>query len=77
MTRGRPWSGWPRWGGSHVWLTRLPGGETLVAHVPHDELHGAKQGDEVWIDLRNPKAFGLEPERHDAVVGEAPDVVAT
>ena len=34
------------------WLARLsiklPGGETLVAHVPHDELGGAKEGDEVW-----------------------------
>ena len=44
------------------WLARLsiklPGGETLVAHVPHDELGGAKEGDEVWVDLRSPKAFG-------------------
>jgi sulfate/thiosulfate transport system ATP-binding protein len=43
------------------WLARLtlslPGGETLVAHVPHAELYGAKEGDEVWVDLRNPKAF--------------------
>jgi sulfate transport system ATP-binding protein len=47
------------------WLARLTltldGGDTLVAHVPHDELHGAKEGDEVWIDLRNPKAF-VRPE---------------
>ena len=46
------------------WLARLsitlPGGETLVAHVPHDELGGAEEGDEVWVDLRSPKAFGLE-----------------
>ncbi len=48
------------------WLARLSlrlaGGETLVAHVPHDELAGAKEGDEVWVDLRNPKAF-LRPDR--------------
>jgi sulfate transport system ATP-binding protein len=48
------------------WLARvtvkLAGGETLVAHVPHDELHGAKEGDDVWIDLRNPKAF-LRPDQ--------------
>jgi sulfate transport system ATP-binding protein len=48
------------------WLARvtirLAGGEKLVAHVPHEELHGAVEGDEVWIDLRNPKAF-LRPER--------------
>jgi sulfate/thiosulfate transport system ATP-binding protein len=46
------------------WLARLsirlPGGETLVAHVPHDELGGAREGDEVWVDLRSPKAFGIE-----------------
>ena len=46
------------------WLARLsvrlPGGETLVAHVPHDELGDAGEGDEIWIDLRSPKAFGLE-----------------
>jgi sulfate transport system ATP-binding protein len=43
------------------WLARvslrLPGGETLVAHVPKDDLHGAGEGDEVQVDLRNPKAF--------------------
>jgi hypothetical protein len=46
------------------WLARLsirlPGGETLVAHVPHDELGETGEGDEVWVDLRSPKAFGLE-----------------
>ena len=51
------------------WLARLSlkldGGETLVAHVPHDELHGAKEGDEVWVDLRNPKAF-VRPESVEA-----------
>jgi hypothetical protein len=36
---------------------RLPGGETLVAHVPKEDLHGAGEGDEVQVDLRNPKAF--------------------
>src|SRR5204862_3494612 len=43
------------------WLTRitlkLDGGETLVAHVPNEELHGAAEGDRIGIDLRNPKAF--------------------
>ena len=47
------------------WLARLsitlPGGETLVAHVPHEELDGAAEGDEIWADLRSPKAFGIEP----------------
>jgi sulfate transport system ATP-binding protein len=41
---------------ARLWL-RLPGGEHLVAHVPHGELHGAQEGDEIWIDLHNPKAF--------------------
>jgi sulfate transport system ATP-binding protein len=43
------------------WLSRvtlkLPGGVTLVAHVPNDDLHGVAEGDEIQIDLRNPKAF--------------------
>jgi sulfate/thiosulfate transport system ATP-binding protein len=43
------------------WLSRvtlrLPDGVTLVAHVPNDDLHGATEGDEIRIDLRNPKAF--------------------
>ncbi|HYJ61908.1 MAG TPA: sulfate/molybdate ABC transporter ATP-binding protein [Actinomycetota bacterium] len=47
------------------WLARLTltldGGETVVAHVPHEELHGAKEGDLIWLDLRNPKAF-VRPE---------------
>jgi sulfate/thiosulfate transport system ATP-binding protein len=51
------------------WLARLsirlPGGETLVAHVPHGELGGAREGDEVWVDLRSPKAFGIEPAEAD------------
>jgi sulfate transport system ATP-binding protein len=45
------------------WLARLsirlPGGESLVAHVSHEELDGTAEGDEVWVDLRSPKAFGL------------------
>jgi sulfate/thiosulfate transport system ATP-binding protein len=43
------------------WLSRvtlrLPGGVTLVAHVPNDDLQGVAEGDEIQIDLRNPKAF--------------------
>jgi sulfate/thiosulfate transport system ATP-binding protein len=50
------------------WLTRitlrLDSGETLVAHVPNEELHGATEGDRIGVDLRNPKAF-LAPE-HEA-----------
>jgi sulfate/thiosulfate transport system ATP-binding protein len=52
------------------WLARvslrLPGGETLVAHVPKEDLHGAGEGDKVLVDLRNPKAF-LAPEREAEV----------
>ena len=48
------------------WLSRvslrLPGGETLVAHIPNDDLHGAAEGSTVRVDLRNPKAF-MAPER--------------
>jgi sulfate transport system ATP-binding protein len=56
------------------WLTRvtlrLDGGETLVAHVPNEELHGAVEGDRIGVDLRNPKAF-LAPE-HVAEEDEIP-----
>jgi sulfate transport system ATP-binding protein len=49
------------------WLSRvtltLPGGVTLVAHVPNGDLHGAGEGDAIQIDLRNPKAF-LTAESH-------------
>jgi sulfate/thiosulfate transport system ATP-binding protein len=45
------------------WLSRLTlrldSGQTIVAHVPNDELRGAREGDTVRIDLRNPKAFAL------------------
>jgi sulfate/thiosulfate transport system ATP-binding protein len=30
---------------------------TVVAHVPQSELNGAREGDTVTVDLRNPKAF--------------------
>ena len=43
---------------------RLPGGETLVAHIPNDDLHGATEGSTVRVDLRNPNAF-MAPERDD------------
>ena len=50
------------------WLSRvslrLPGGETLVAHIPNDDLHGAKEGSTVRVDLRNQKAF-MAPARDD------------
>jgi sulfate transport system ATP-binding protein len=51
------------------WLTRitlrLDGGQTLVAHVPNEELRGASEGDRIGVDLRNAKAF-LAPEHEDA-----------
>jgi sulfate/thiosulfate transport system ATP-binding protein len=57
------------------WLSRvtlqLPGGVTLVAHVPNDDLHGAAEGDEIQIDLRNPKAF-LRSEHAAEAEGTAP-----
>jgi sulfate/thiosulfate transport system ATP-binding protein len=70
------------------WLARLsirlPGGETLVAHVPNEELGAVREGDEIWLDLRSPKAFGLETGTQapdvglDAVVDDrTPDVVGT
>ena len=57
------------------WLARLTlrlaDGHTLVAHVPQEELDGAKEGDTVTLDLRNPKAFlrevhGADPDEVDA-----------
>jgi len=43
------------------WLSQLTllltNGETIVAHVPNQEIEGVKEGDTVWVDLRNPKAF--------------------
>ena len=46
---------------------------TLVAHVPHQELHGAAGGDEGWVDLRNPKAFlrASEPDPGEIVSSPA------
>jgi sulfate transport system ATP-binding protein len=58
------------------WLTRitlrLDSGQTLVAHVPNEELQGASEGDRIGVDLRNPKAF-LAPEPTDEA--HAPDEV--
>ena len=46
------------------WLARLtlrlPGGGTVIAHVPQHELHGADEGATVSVDLRNPKAFARQ-----------------
>ena len=43
------------------WLSQLTlhlaNGETIVAHVPNEDIEGVKEGDTVWVDLRNPKAF--------------------
>jgi sulfate transport system ATP-binding protein len=58
---------------------RLPDGHTLVAHVPQEELDGAKEGDTVTLDLRNPKAFLREVHAADPdAVDDAlePDVQA-
>ena len=52
------------------WLARitlrLPDDQVLIAHIPQDEVNGAKAGDAVLVDLRRPKAFrrdsaGTEP----------------
>jgi sulfate transport system ATP-binding protein len=60
------------------WLARvslrLPGGETLVAHVPNDDLHGAAEGDTVRVDLRNPKAF-FAPETATETALEPDEIV--
>jgi sulfate transport system ATP-binding protein len=57
------------------WLTRitlrLDSGETLVAHVPNEELHAAVEGDRIGVDLRNPKAF-LAPKHTDDIADEIP-----
>ena len=43
------------------WLSQLTlhlaNGETIVAHVPNEDIDGVTEGDTVWVDLRNPKAF--------------------
>ncbi len=43
------------------WLARLslrlPDDHLVVAHVPQTEVNGAKVGDRISVDLRNPKAF--------------------
>ncbi|MDP9295400.1 MAG: ABC transporter ATP-binding protein [Actinomycetota bacterium] len=43
------------------WLSRvslrLPDGQLLVAHLPHEELFGVQPGQQVRVDLRNAKAF--------------------
>ncbi len=60
------------------WLSQvtlvLASGQALVAHVPHEELHGAREGDELWVHFRNPKAF-LAPEH--AASTEEPALTAT
>ncbi len=58
------------------WLTRLtlrlPDDQVLVAHIPQDEVHGAKPGDVVAVDLRRPKAFRREDADADAAPEHAP-----
>jgi sulfate/thiosulfate transport system ATP-binding protein len=53
------------------WLARVtlrfPDDRMIVAHVPQDQLAGAKVGDTISVDLRNPKAF----HREDAVSADA------
>jgi sulfate/thiosulfate transport system ATP-binding protein len=65
------------------WLARLtlvlPGGETVVAHVPQHELHGADEGDTISVDMRNPKAFAREgdtPEATDPLANPADEAPA-
>jgi len=56
------------------WLSqltlRLPNGETIVAHVPNEEIAGVEEGDTVWVDLRNPKAFARRDEEPGELVPE-------
>jgi sulfate/thiosulfate transport system ATP-binding protein len=59
------------------WLTRLtlrlPDDQVLVAHIPQDEVNGAKLGDMVAVDLRRPKTF----RREDAGSTSGPESAAT
>ncbi|MDP9340618.1 MAG: sulfate/molybdate ABC transporter ATP-binding protein [Actinomycetota bacterium] len=36
---------------------RLDDGQTLIAHVPNEDLGQHQPGDRVWVDLRNAKIF--------------------
>ncbi|SRR6266571_2910994 len=36
---------------------RLDDGQTLIAHVPNEDLGAHAAGDRVWVDLRNAKIF--------------------
>jgi len=60
------------------WLTRLtlrlPDEQVLVAHIPQDELNGAKVGDVVAVDLRRPKAFSREDAGREPAAESAPTV---
>jgi len=60
------------------WLTRLtlrlPDEQVLVAHIPQDELNGAKVGDIVAVDLRRPKAFSREDSGREPAAESAPTV---
>ena len=60
------------------WLTRLtlrlPDEQVLVAHIPQDELNGAKVGDIVAVDLRRPKAFSREDAGREPAAESAPTV---
>jgi sulfate transport system ATP-binding protein len=60
------------------WLTRLtlrlPDDQVLVAHIPQDELNGAKVGDTVAVDLRRPKAFQREDAGQEPAAESAPTV---
>jgi sulfate transport system ATP-binding protein len=40
---------------------RLPDGQTVVAHVPNEDLGPHEPGDSVWADFRNAKIFAPEP----------------
>ena len=48
---------------------RLADGQSLVAHLPNEEVNGITSGDEVWAVLRNAKVFARGQES-EAVAAE-------
>jgi sulfate/thiosulfate transport system ATP-binding protein len=39
---------------------RLPDGQSVIAHIPNEELPGVQPGESVFIDLRNAKIFARD-----------------
>jgi len=62
---------------------RLPDGQTVIAHIPNDELGVHEPGDQVWVDLRNAKVFAPEDDEvadladPDLRVDDAEEAAAT